>query len=114
MVAWGACAGSMPVTAATFLVALLSIAGIFPFAGFWSKDEILQATLASGRGGLYAMAMATVFLTAFYMSRVFFVAFTGKAREAIRAHESPPVMTIPLLILAILAAFLGFGGFSLG
>ena len=106
----GALRRSMPVTAATFLVALLSIAGIFPFAGFWSKDEILQATLASGRGGLYAMAMATVFLTAFYMSRVFFVAFTGKAREAIRAHESPPVMTIPLLILAILAAFLGFAG----
>ena len=100
----------MPVTAATFLVAVLAIAGIFPFAGFWSKDEILQATLASGRGGLYAMAMVTVFLTAFYMSRVFFVAFTGKAREAIRRTESPPVMTIPLLILAILAAFLGFAG----
>ena len=110
---------SMPVTAATFLVAVLAIAGIFPLAGFWSKDEILQATLASGHGGLYAMAMITVFLTAFYMSRVFFVAFTGRpkaeAREAeghqaAHAHESPPVMTVPLVILALLAAFLGFIG----
>jgi NADH-quinone oxidoreductase subunit L len=101
---------SMPVTAWAFLAAVLAIAGIFPFSGFWSKDEILQATLASGRTGLYAVAMATVFLTAFYMARLFFLVFTGKPREDLHAHESPRVMTVPLVILAILAAGLGLAG----
>ena len=100
----------MPITAVTFLVAVLAIAGIFPLAGFWSKDEILEAVFAGGHTGLYVMALVTVFLTAFYMSRVFFVVFTGKSREEHHGHESPPVMTIPLVILAILAAVLGFVG----
>jgi NADH-quinone oxidoreductase subunit L len=112
----------MPVTTVAFLVAVLAIAGIFPLSGFWSKDEILQAVLASGQTWLYAVAMITVFLTAFYMSRVFFVVFTGKPRgegahaagaeahAAHHAHESPRVMTIPLIILAVLAAGLGLVG----
>jgi NADH-quinone oxidoreductase subunit L len=122
----------MPVTTGAFLVAVLAIAGIFPLSGFWSKDEILQAALASGQTWLYTVAMITVFLTAFYMSRVFFVVFTGKARgEAgahgtadgtaahgassdahgtVHAHESPRVMTVPLIILAVLAAGLGLVG----
>jgi NADH-quinone oxidoreductase subunit L len=104
----------MPVTALTFLVAVLAIAGIFPFSGFWSKDEILQAALASGHTGLYVVALVTVFLTAFYMARLFFVVFTGKPRGEghgeLHAHESPPVMTVPLIILAVLAAGLGFAG----
>jgi NADH-quinone oxidoreductase subunit L len=101
---------SMPVTTVTFFVAVLAIAGIFPLSGFWSKDEILQATLASGRAGLYAVALITVFLTAFYMARLFLVVFLGTARDGIHGHESPSVMTIPLIVLAVLAAGLGFVG----
>ena len=101
---------SMPVTAGVFLVAVLAIAGIFPLSGFWSKDEILEATLVSGRTGLYAVAILTVFLTAFSMARVFFVVFTGKARGDLHAHESPRVMTVPLVLLAVLSAGLGFAG----
>jgi NADH-quinone oxidoreductase subunit L len=101
---------TMPVTAVTFLVAVLAIAGIFPLSGFWSKDEILQAVRDSGNVALYAVAMVTVFLTAFYMARLFFVVFTGPAREDLHAHESPRVMTVPLMILAVLAAGLGFAG----
>ncbi len=101
---------AMPVTAGVFLVAVLAIAGIFPLAGFWSKDEILEAARASGQVWLFTVAMVTVFLTAFYMARIFFVTFTGKAREETHAHESPRVMTIPLVILAVLAAGLGFAG----
>ena len=101
---------SMPVTAVVFLVGVLSIVGVFPLAGFWSKDEILQATLASGRTGLSLVALITVFLTAFYMARLFFVVFMGRPRSDVHAHESPRIMTIPMVILALLAAGLGFTG----
>ena len=101
---------SMPVTAVVFLVGVLSIVGVFPLAGFWSKDEILQATLASGRTGLALAALVTVFLTAFYMTKLFFVVFMGKPRSDVHAHESPRIMAIPMVILAILAAGLGFIG----
>ncbi len=104
----------MPVTAATFLVAVLAIAGIFPLSGFWSKDEILQAVLAGGTTWLSVVALVTVFLTAFYMARLFFVVFTGPAQGEAHAHEhaheSPKVMTVPLIILAVFAAGLGFAG----
>jgi NADH-quinone oxidoreductase subunit L len=100
----------MPVTAVTFAVAVLAIAGIFPLSGFWSKDAILEAVRDSGHVVLYVVALATVFLTALYMSRLFFLAFTGSPRAGAgeHAHESPPVMTVPLVILAVLAAGLGF------
>jgi NADH-quinone oxidoreductase subunit L len=101
---------AMPVTAGAFLVAVLALAGIFPLSGFWSKDEILQAALASGQTWLFGVALATVFLTAFYMSRLFFVVFTGRPRVEAHAHESPKVMTVPMVILALLAAGLGFAG----
>jgi NADH-quinone oxidoreductase subunit L len=101
---------AMPVTTVTFFVALLAIAGIFPLAGFWSKDAILESVRESGNTVLFAAAMATVFLTAFYMSRLFFVVFTGKLRGEGHPHESPKVMTIPLIVFALLAAFLGFVG----
>jgi NADH-quinone oxidoreductase subunit L len=97
----------MPVTTITFFAALLAISGIFPFSGFWSKDEILATAQASGNSLLYALALGTAFLTAFYMSRLFFVAFTGKTRSNQHAHESPASMTVPLVILAILSVGLG-------
>jgi len=100
----------MPVTAVTFAVAVLAIAGIFPLSGFWSKDAILEAVRAGGHTVLYFVALGTVFLTAVYMSRLFFLAFTGAPRGPARAHESPPVMTVPLVILAVFAAGLGFLG----
>jgi NADH-quinone oxidoreductase subunit L len=100
----------MPITAATFLIAALALSGIFPLSGFWSKDEILLSTLHSGHTGLFAAALCTAFMTAFYMSRIFLVTFTGKTNPEKHAHESPLVMTIPLMILAVLSIVLGVVG----
>ena len=100
----------MPVTAVTFAVAVLAIAGIFPLSGFWSKDEILEAVRAGGHPVLYVIALGTVFLTAVYMSRLYFRVFAGTLRKDASPHESPAVMTVPLLILALFAAGLGILG----
>ncbi|MGZ5958044.1 MAG: NADH-quinone oxidoreductase subunit 5 family protein [Myxococcaceae bacterium] len=92
----------MPLTAATFAVGALSLAGVPPFAGFASKDAILTAV--EGRAGWipWALLLATAFLTAFYMGRVLVLTFLGKpSAAAAHAHESPAVMTGPLLALAI-------------
>ena len=97
----------MPVTTLVFAVAVLAIAGIFPLSGFWSKDAILEAVRAGGHPVLYAVALGTVLLTAVYMSRLFFLVFTGDERSGAHAHESPPVMTAPMVVLAVLAAGLG-------
>jgi len=101
----------MPWTYATFLIASLSIAGIWPLAGFWSKDEILASALEN-QPVLFYLAMITVFMTAFYMFRVVFMTFGGKYRgggeEAHgKPHESPPVMVMPMVVLAILAVVSG-------
>ncbi|MFC1875397.1 NADH-quinone oxidoreductase subunit L [Chloroflexota bacterium] len=105
----------MPWTYATFLIASLSIAGIWPLAGFWSKDEILASALANNTL-LFYLAMITVFMTSFYMFRVVFMTFGGKYRGSVKPHESPPVMVVPMVILAILAVVSGWfnatGGFS--
>ncbi len=104
----------MGITAATFVIATLAIAGIFPLAGFWSKDAILAAVYESQIPGhivLYFAAVFTAFLTAFYMFRLFFVVFTGEPRDHHahdHAHESPFTMTIPLMILAILSISVGW------
>jgi NADH-quinone oxidoreductase subunit L len=102
----------MPWTYATFLIASLSIAGIWPLAGFWSKDEILAAALEN-QPVLFYLAMLTVFMTAFYMFRVVFLTFGGEYRgggvEAHgKPHESPSVMVMPMVVLAILAVVSGF------
>jgi len=102
----------MPITAITCLVGALALAGIPVFSGFWSKDEILSAAWFShlpGHQVFFALALMTVFLTAFYMFRLWFLTFTGEPRsdEAQRAHESPWVMAGPLVILAVLAAVAG-------
>jgi NADH-quinone oxidoreductase subunit L len=94
----------MPVTAMTMGIATLAIAGIPPLAGFWSKDEILGATFA--RGGwfyvLWIVGLVTALMTAFYMTRQWVLVFLGEPRwdEGARPHESPPVMTTPLIVLA--------------
>ena len=101
----------MPATHITFLIATLAISGIPPFAGFFSKDEILAAAFAANK--LYFVVEYIVAgLTAFYMFRLYFNVFWGKEREYKHIHESPSSMTIPLWILAIGAIFAGFIPFS--
>lgn len=106
----------MPVTYWTFLLASLSISGIPGFAGFFSKDEILWRTFSSGGLGqiLFILGAFTALLTAFYSFRIIYVAFHGKFRgtheEEHHLHESPKVMTIPLIILAIGAIASGWVG----
>jgi NADH-quinone oxidoreductase subunit L len=98
----------MPITFWTFLAGTLALIACPPFAGFWSKDEIL-ASADKNLPAFLAIAVVT-FLTAFYMARLFVVAFLGQSRteRAGHAHESPPVMTAPLVILAIPACVAGF------
>jgi NADH-quinone oxidoreductase subunit L len=92
----------MPWTFATFLIASLSIAGVWPLAGFWSKEEILANSL-NNQPFLFYLAIITAFMTAFYMFRVVFLTFGGRYRGDGRPHESSPVMLIPLAVLAVLA-----------
>ena len=126
----------MPITGVTFIIGWLAIAGVPPFAGFWSKDEILLFAWEKSPV-LWAMGFVTAVLTAFYMSRQVFLVFFGEARwdrpieeaapelaaereaegvheghgagpaGAIHPHESPWLMTLPLVVLAVLAVFGG-------
>lgn len=108
----------MPVTYWTFLTATLAISGIPPFAGFFSKDEIIWSTFASSRGGwfLWLIGVLTAIITAFYMFRLVYMTFHGENRspEEVKhhIHESPAVMTVPMIILAILAVIGGWVGVS--
>ena len=107
----------MPKTYWTFLISTLAIAGIFPFAGFFSKDEILADTFGSGHLALWGIAAVAAGLTAFYMFRAVFLTFHGESRVDHKVehhlHESPLVMTLPLIILAFLATVGGFLGIPL-
>ena len=105
------------VTHITFLLACLAIAGMPPFSGFFSKDEILAAAFESnGKGGvvLWGVGVLTAIMTAFYMFRLYAMTFLGKFRgtheQEHHLHESPKAMTIPLIILAILSVIGGWIG----
>ncbi|WP_128896216.1 NADH-quinone oxidoreductase subunit L [Longirhabdus pacifica] len=98
---------SMKVTTWTFAIGTLALAGIFPLSGFWSKDAIL-AQAYEHQPVFFAAALIGVFLTAFYMSRLFFLVFTGDNRSGHTPKESPWVMTLPLIILAVLAVCAGW------
>jgi len=102
---------AMPWTFATFLIASLSIAGIWPLSGFWSKEGIL-AHAWTDQPILFFLAMATVFLTAFYMFRVLFLTFGGEYRggssDAHPLRESPLVMILPMALLAVLSVISGW------
>jgi NADH-quinone oxidoreductase subunit L len=102
----------MPLTFWTMVIAGVSLAGIFPLSGFWSKDAIVVSAFAEHFYVLFAMALLTVFLTAFYIFRAIFVAFLGEPRtEAAReAIESPGIMTGPMVILAFLSVVSGLVG----
>ena len=127
---FGALRGAMKVTWLTFMMGWLAILGVPPFAGYWSKDKIIEAafsahtfatTEATWIGWVYGtVALVGAGVTAFYMSRLFFMTFHGKARWTTEAegapvhpHESGPLMTIPMIILAIGAVVLG-GALSVG
>ena len=118
---------TMPVTFVTFLVGTLSLSGVFPFAGFWSKDEILLDAL-NHSPLLFVVGVVVAGMTAFYMFRVIFLVFFGEYRggeapepgghggDPAQPHESPPSMWLPLAILAVPAAAIGWvnlgGGFG--
>ena len=99
---------TMPVTFWLYMIGTIALAGLPPFAGFWSKDEILlDASLHYP--GVYWLLTAAAFLTAFYMGRQIWMVFFGEARHEAAAHaeESPRVMTVPLMILAVLSVLGG-------
>jgi NADH-quinone oxidoreductase subunit L len=109
----GALRKLMPVTAITFIIGWLAIAGVPPFAGFWSKDEILLYVYANNRG-LYVVGLLTALLTAYYMTRQVIMVFYGEAKWKDHAHdhgahgdfephESPKIMLFPLVVLAVLS-----------
>ncbi|OGO30526.1 MAG: NADH-quinone oxidoreductase subunit L [Chloroflexi bacterium RBG_16_56_11] len=106
---------TMPWTYATFLIGSLSLAGIWPLAGFWSKDEILVSAFESQKI-LFYLAMITVFLTAFYMFRAIYMTFHGEykggatddGKDHHHTHESPWVMVGPLVFLSVLAVVAGW------
>ena len=107
----------MPKTFATFAIGTVAIAGIPPFAGFWSKDEILWSAFAShhGLGGpvLWIVGAITALLTAFYMTRLTCLTFLGEERfdhHHVHPHESPALMVVPLIVLAVLSIVGGLLG----
>ena len=136
----GGLRSKLPITFWTFLIAALAISGIFPFSGFWSKDEILGSMLAQATATgnawyyiLWGVGLLTVGLTAFYMFRLFFGIFFGSYHGGVATahqdeeedetgghhagnvrysdvHEVPPLMSVPLVILAVLSVIGGFVG----
>jgi len=104
----------MPKTYWSMLAGVAAIAGVPLFSGFFSKDEILWNAYSSELGGnfFYIFGLITAVLTSLYMFRLFFLTFHGNARwqKSLTPHESPSIMTIPLIILAVLAVFGGYVG----
>ena len=103
----------LKVTAPLFLIGALAISGVPLLSGFFSKDEILASTYADGKYGLFWLAVIAAFMTAFYMFRLFFLVFTGEPRSTENSnvknvHESPSVMTFPMIVLGVLAIVAGY------
>ena len=101
-----------PITFWTFLIGTLALAGVWPLAGFYSKDEILLMAMHKSTP-LFIIGVVTAFLTAYYMGRECFVVFFGKPRDHHaydHAHESPWVMTVPLILLAVFSIIAGWKG----
>ncbi len=103
----------MPITSLVFAIGAMSLGGIPILAGFWSKDEILQSVSNGLNPAFIVLAMLTALLSALYMGRALFATFFGRLpREQEHAHESPYVMTVPLMLLAVLAVGFGFISFN--
>jgi len=108
----------LPITSTTFLVGTLAIAGVPPLAGFFSKDMVLEAAFMHGHPFLWLLGVGAAGMTAFYMFRAYFLAFSGESRmdhevEA-HVHESPSTMTIPLVVLSVLSVVGGWVGLPHG
>jgi NADH-quinone oxidoreductase subunit L len=110
----GGLRSKLPVTYGTFLIATLALSGIPPLAGFFSKDAILAGVFEAHRPVLYAVGLLTAGLTAFYMLRLvsltFYGSFRGTSEQEHHLHESPPSMTLPLIVLAALSVVGGWVG----
>jgi NADH-quinone oxidoreductase subunit L len=110
----------MKITSITMLFGALALSGIPPFSGFWSKDAILHEVFVAGQtyGTLFTfiwvLGLITAFMTAFYTFRMWFMTFAGKTRGDIHPHESPRVMTYPLMILAGFALISGMLALAIG
>ncbi|MFP5256137.1 MAG: NADH-quinone oxidoreductase subunit L, partial [Acidimicrobiia bacterium] len=107
---------SMPTTFATFLIGSLALAGLPPLAGFWSKDEILLGAAENGYRAFEVLGLVGAFMTAAYMTRCVYLTFFGTYRGHGHPHESPPAITVPLVVLAVFsvgAGFLNAPGFEL-
>jgi NADH-quinone oxidoreductase subunit L len=100
----------MKITAVTFILGSLAMMGIFPFSGFWSKDEILTAAFSSGNYILFGVGILTAMITAIFMTKLVTVTFFGEKRYHAHPHESPAGMTVPLIVLAVFAVFIGLAG----
>jgi len=100
---------TMPVTFWLYMIGTLALSGIWPFAGFWSKDEILADAFTEGFTLIYWLLTIAAFFTAFYMGRQIWMVFFGEPRHeaAVHAEESPRIITVPLMILAFLSIFGG-------
>ena len=103
----GRLARPMPVTCACFAAGALALSGVFPTAGFFSKDEVLAAVLAGGHPIGFAVLVATAGMTAFYIGRAFFAAMMGAKDAGGHPHEPATAMTFPLVVLAVLALVAG-------
>ena len=102
----------LPVTWVCFLVGFLALIGMPPFSGFFSKDEILWSAFASGKLGVFSLALLTAFITAFYMGRVYVLVFHGKSRlkPGLKPHDGGVFSNFPLITLAFLSLFGGLLG----
>ena len=100
---------AMPITAVTFTIGAASLAGLVPFSGFFSKEEVLITVLDERGFAFFIPTFAAALLSALYMARVTFLVFFGASRSEGEAHESPWLMTAPLIVLAPLALALGLG-----
>jgi NADH-quinone oxidoreductase subunit L len=98
----------MPITFVTFVIGSLALAGIFPLAGFWSKDEILVTAGQTGYDAFLYVGLIGAFLTAAYMTRCVYLTFFGEFRGHGEPHESPPTLTVPLIVLAAASVGAGF------
>ena len=103
---------AMPVTFGVFVVGWLAIAGIPPLSGFFAKDQVLAAASTSGRTTAWIVALFAAFFSALYISRIVFLAFTGPPPHDRHPHESPKIMTVPMLALAVGAVAAGVLGVS--
>jgi NADH-quinone oxidoreductase subunit L len=105
---------AMPTTFWTYMFGVLALSGIFPFSGFWSKDEMIGYAWGHGHTVIATILIVTAALTAFYMMRQVALVFLGTQRDtSYHPHESEPIMTVPLMILAVGALLVGFINFPL-